>query len=233
MVPLIGDFRSPRGVPLTFYGRDGTSDWNTVNACTTADEYGLRDWRGVGVALDVGAHIGGVTLSLLADNPDLIVVAIEAVPENVAVLRRTLAANDPDYADRCHIYNAAASSSPEPVAIKYGFDGNEVALVHRFIGEIAMEPDVTHNTLHVDPVSLTELVSVFGPIVLMKIDCEGCEWSFLDDPAVKDVAEIRGEWHPRQGHGTARLHELLDATHVVEVESEKDFGPFTAVRLPR
>lgn len=226
---LSGDFKSPRGVPLVFYGRDGTSDWNTVNAVTTHDEYGLRDWHGAGVALDIGAHIGAVTASLLADNPELFVVAVEAVPENVEVIEATLVANGMYH--RAHILHAAASSSKEMVRIKYGFEGNEVALVHRFIGEIAMEPDIAYTTLDVDPVSLSDIVEgQYGPIVLMKIDCEGCEWSFLDDPAVAEVAEIRGEWHPRNGNGPGRLRELLESTHVVEVESERDFGPFTAVR---
>jgi FkbM family methyltransferase len=60
----------------------------------------------------------------------------------------------------------------------------------------------------VPTVSLADLPD----IDFLKIDCEGCEYTFLDTPAVSRVTEIRGEFHD----GFARIRTLLDPTHDVE-----------------
>src|SRR5947208_16888203 len=84
---------TPHGRGTSRVTRPGTSDWNTVSACNGSnDEYhlpeGLQGW-----ALDVGAHIGALTVPLLVDNPGLRAVAIEALPENVELLRMNLERN--------------------------------------------------------------------------------------------------------------------------------------------
>ena len=42
-------FLTPRGVQVLMTIREGTNDWNTLNACMTEDEYGLRDWHGTAI----------------------------------------------------------------------------------------------------------------------------------------------------------------------------------------
>src|SRR5256885_2059950 len=81
---------TPRGNGLSITYREGTSDWNTISSCLTHDEYGLRDLHVSGLALDIGAHVGAVTLALLADNADLRVIALEPVPDNVDLLKRNV-----------------------------------------------------------------------------------------------------------------------------------------------
>jgi len=62
----------------------------------------------------------------------------------------------------------------------------------------------------------------------LKIDCEGCEWDVLADPAIARVERIVGEGHPADW--LARVHKALDATHDVEVLSnEGGPGTFRAV----
>lgn len=221
------DMTTPRGRVAHFTVRPDTTDAMTVNACCTEDEYHLAagDWSGV--ALDVGAHIGGVTVMLGLDHPDVRVVAVEALPENVELLARNVAANG--LAERVTVMNAAASSAAGPVAIAYGTEANEFERQHRFIGG-ADWLGSTARTVACTPVSLSDVVAAHGPLSLLKIDCEGCEWSFLDDPAVDEVAVIVGEYHPRDGHGPARLRELLEPTHEVTCDDALAFGPFRAVR---
>lgn len=220
-------FTTPRGRAVTVECREGTTDWNTANACITADEYGLADRLWAGVALDVGAHIGGATLALLADNPDLFVVAIEALPDNVALLRANVAANG--FEGRCRIYEGAADSGNEPVTVAYGTMDGEFEAAHRYIGGAVWQGPAGLKVT-VPPVSLTAVVADVGPLCLVKIDCEGCEWSFLADPAVASVEELRGEYHPRAGRGPAQVRELLEPTHVVTLDDAEPFGLFRAVR---
>jgi hypothetical protein len=103
-------WQTPGGNVATMTYRADTSDWNTVSACLRnpyggGDEYhlpsGLAGW-----GLDVGAHIGSVAVGLLLDNPDMTVVAIEAVPDNVELIRRNLVQND--VAERCVVLAGAA-----------------------------------------------------------------------------------------------------------------------------
>ncbi len=196
--------------------RDETSDFNTVNSCAGGnDEYRLP--RGLtGWAVDVGAHIGAVTVPLLLDNPDLRVIAIEAIPENVALLHSNLERNG--VADRCTVlWGAATKAAGESVRIGSGSDSH-----HRYIGGMHSE---------IEPVTMApgwSLVEVLAdldgkPVRWMKIDCEGCEYSFLDSPFIGEVQEITGEVH----FGAQRLRDLLEPTHVVT--AEQDFGPFTAI----
>src|SRR3990167_6601223 len=137
--PIRAWFRTPRGRSLIAYHREDTSDWNTLNSCLgEVDEYQIRDRHLAGTVLDIGAHIGGVTLALLLDNPDVHVIAVEPLPENVALLRRNLRVNGIE--DRCTIIEGAAGRSGERVTISYAFDGGEHELHHAYIGNANTVP---------------------------------------------------------------------------------------------
>jgi FkbM family methyltransferase len=223
----VAEFVTRAGHRVAVEVRHETTDWQTLNACITHDEYGLAERGWEGTALDVGAHVGGVTLALLADNPDLHIVAIEALPANVTMLRANLELNG--WTDRCTVMEAGATCEPGDVTVAYGTTGTAFESEHRFIGGAIWQdtgPQGEHVT--VPGVSLSAIVAEFGPITLMKIDCEGCEWQFLADPAVGQVAEIRGEGHPRGGKRLRHIRDLL-GTHDVTLDEGLDFGPFRAV----
>jgi FkbM family methyltransferase len=203
-----GTFKTPRGKSVTMAYREDTNDYNTLNACMTEDEYGLKDLRLEGFALDVGGHIGGVTIGLLIDNPDLHVVTIEAVPPNAELIWENLERND--LTSRCTLINAAAAPG-KTFKVRWAFKGNEGADHHTFIGNAYMpETDLSsHSEISVDCRSLGSLVKEFGPFSFAKVDCEGCEFGFLKGPALKAVKLIRGEVHA----DPQPLYEALKATH--------------------
>lgn len=217
-------FRTPAGNWIRMLVREDTSDWNTVNACTeVGDEYGMP--RGLaGWALDVGAHIGGFTVPLLVDNPDLRCVAIEALPENVELLKANLDRNG--VASRAFVIHAGASDTGEPVTVHYSLDAH-----HEFIGSGGGEG----RTVELPGVTLADVLTITGAtgtdrIALAKIDCEGCEYPFLGSPAIAQVDRIVGEVH----FGSDRLRSILEATHEVlfpNLMDNPDFGPFEARRL--
>ena len=87
-------------------------------------------------------------------------------------------------------------------------------------------------------VKLSDLIKSFGPIDLLKSDCEGGEWSWLLDlqeaGLLRQVNVMVGEVHGKDWHD--RLHLHLKTTHdlitckPVSDECGETQGYFTAVR---
>lgn len=192
-----GTFRTPRGRSVTMAYREDSSDYNTLRSCLDEDEYRLRELTLTGTALDIGAHIGGATIALALDNPELRVVAVEAVPPNVDLLRENVERNG--VADRVEIIHAAAGKG-RTATIRWAFAGNESADHHAFIGN-SLLPGLTEHLSEQVPVrTLASLVRQYGPITFAKVDCEGCEYPFLEGSTAR-IERIRGEEH----HGPLSL----------------------------
>ena len=214
---------TPHGRPYSMAIRPDTSDANTVFSNMAGnDEYrvpsGLSGW-----ALDVGAHIGAVTVPLLLDNPELHVVAIEALPENVSLLDENLRRNG--LRDRAAILAGPASNSHAKVTVGYGDMATDFGRHHEFIGS----PTVSGRTVTAKGTTLADVLKLTDDedIAWMKIDCEACEYPFFESPLVGRIAFITGEHHA----GFDRIKALLDATHVVTMtDGTESFGHFSAVR---
>jgi FkbM family methyltransferase len=179
---------TPQGHTVRLEVREGTNDWDICQSIIAENEYRIPPLTGT--ALDVGAHIGAATVLMLTDNPELRVVAIEPLPANVELLRR----NTAQFGDRVTIIEAAASFAAA-ASIHWNFRGSADAERHRFIGNQRFGEDVDYDEQVAAGITLSELVERFGPFSFMKIDAEGAEHEFLDDPAIADVALIHGEWH--------------------------------------
>lgn len=221
MTQRSGGWVTPAGHSVVMYYRDDTSDWNTVASILTSDEYAMP--RGLsGVILDVGSHIGAFAIGAAKDNPEATVIAVEALPENAELIQANSRINDA----RVTVYNASAGGDGR---VRYGSTISDFERQHYFIGGGIWQDDPAAKIIAVDVLTLSDIVEKHGPIAFMKIDCEGCEWAFLSDPAIAQVHMIVGEHHPRHGMGPARLRELLEPTHTVTLDDALDFGPFRAV----
>lgn len=211
---MMEDFQTPAGLPVVMFIRDGTNDHDTAQACMTQDEYGLAGMHFCGEALDIGGYAGGVTIGLLMDNPKLHVTIVEPLPANLELIRRNLEANR--LTERATVIDGAAGTDGR---ILFMGDGNEY---HGFVGNAHFARRAKHpKSLTATCYSLSALMPPEG-LSLLKIDCEGCEWSFLSDPAIGKVEMIVGEWHPP---GTATdLLMLLRPTHEVQFIGEHDFA---------
>lgn len=211
---------TPGGNAALFRFRTDTSDWNTVSSVMgTNDEYALP--RGLtGWAIDCGAHIGPVTVALALENPDLRIVCVEPVPDNVRLLRQNVAANG--LADRVVIIDGAiAGPDDETVQVWHGYVGSETAEHHAFIGNSSLAYDHGGANVHDQTIaeawSLSRLIALTGAdrIAWLKVDTEGAEYAFLSDPAVARVDVIVGEWHNVRGHVQGDIVDLLGDTHRV------------------
>lgn len=200
------EFHTPRGKPVAVFVREGTSDVNTAYSCLDGDEYGLKERHLTGLALDVGAFLGTVALALAVDNPGLRVVCVEPVPDNAALIRRNLDANG--VADRVFVVEGLAGHSGTGT-IRYGFKGNENELHHAYIGSATVAvPEREHTAKTVPSYSLRDIVGE-EPVCLMKCDCEGGEWDFLDTD-LSGVQTIVGERHPHPLTGGTKTRADLD-----------------------
>ena len=232
------DFYSPRGVGLTFIYREGTNDYNTLNASLGSnDEYGLADLHLAGWAFDIGAYLGSVAIALAVDNPDLEVLAVEPVPWNVALMFDNAKLNG--VTDRVHILDGMVGPPGVDTAmVRHSYRGNEALEHHAFVGNTSLTYELPgveeHDETEVPVYSHSALVGMIGEPSFVKIDCEGGEWGYLQDPAVLQVPRFRGEWHPVPFLGTGMTRDNLVALlpgHTVTFSGpEAGPGGFEAVR---
>lgn len=204
--------------------RPGTSDHNTLTSCMSEDEYRLAEIDlGSGCALDVGAHVGGVAISLALDNPDARVIAVECLSANVAAIHENVRLNGVE--EQVTVLHRAASSPGKAFAkVEWDFAGTEAGAHHRFIGNaqnISRKGQQSEDVAAIDLAALIEMAG--GTVAFCKSDAEGAEYDLFKASA-KGVGLIRGEFHA----GFARLVALLPTHVVTRISGSDDFGAFEA-----
>lgn len=218
---------TPRGVPAQMYTREDTSDLSVCGSVFAGvvgsglvDEYNLADLHmSGGRFVDVGAHIGAVTVAVLLDNPAATALCIEPLAENIKMLRLNLKANGLE--DRATVVRAAAGTG----TVHYDWAGDETMRTNRFIGNLNT-PLATAKSARVKTVALADLL----PADAMKLDCEGGEWSLLTDPRIAEVYYLFGEYHGAPGIGGVIA--ALKTTHQVEFVGQQGWaGNFRAVAV--
>jgi FkbM family methyltransferase len=233
--------QTPRGATATVCVRNNTSDLSIAGAFFRLwdridDEYQLADLHVDGVFVDIGAHIGLVTVAVLLDNPNARAICVEPLDDNCEMIRANAEANG--LTDRVTIIKGAMGPG-RSVDVAWDYADEDEGTYNsdnRFIGALAQQADMAMQVATVPAVSLASLVKqAGGEIAALKLDCEGCEWHALKSRSLRDVRVIFGEWHghaiPKTSQGTERLREYLDPTHDVEVLRDLGgTGVFRAVR---
>lgn len=147
------------------------------------------------VVVDIGAHIGTFAKLVHEKNPNAKIICVEACPENIDALR----ANVGDFAEIVH---AACSYEPGELALCNAVrpdcvsTGGSIvvsadAVLARAVGEYW--PDKRP----LQKVTLEQLAARFNftTIDLLKLDCEGSEYSILGNCDISRVGFILGEYH--------------------------------------
>ncbi len=177
---------------MHFAFRPDTWDLNIWQPVVLGNEYRLPPrFEPADVIVDVGGHIGAFAHACLMRGAGK-VITCEPHPENLKLLRRNLAR----YGDRVEIIPAAVWPADEPA----------------FMSPAEDDP---HNTgggtvcrgrgLPVGTITLAEVLArAGGPVRLLKLDCEGAEYSILDGVDSSQVQQICGEAHDIEIHGRRR-----------------------------
>jgi FkbM family methyltransferase len=221
--------RTPRGVRAMLSARDDTADLSVIGSTFAGvagsplvDEYHLADLHITGRFVDVGAHIGSVTVAVLLDNPEATAICVEPIPENVEMLAENLALNG--LTDRATILVGAVGTDH----VFYQFSGTDHLVQNRYIsnssGYVFGEPQ-TSVRLDVRTVTIADLL----PCEAIKLDCEGGEWALFKSKRLRTVPIIFGEYHGAPGD--AGVRRALGSTHDVTFDHVSDAaGNFRAVR---
>jgi FkbM family methyltransferase len=198
------DISSPRAHAGKIAVRDDTSDLSVVLSTLSNswqqgdDEYHLADLHIDGVFLDIGGHIGTVTVAVLLDNPNATAIIVEPIAENIELIEATIAENN--------LPARVVAGAVGTTEVKVGKWHND-----RYIGNLAF-PDF--ETRKVRKYSLRQLVKMAGgKVAALKTDCEGGEWGLLDSKLVDDIPYIFGEYHGDPG--PPGLERLLGRTHTL------------------
>lgn len=177
------------------------------------ERYGFDDipFQDGDAVLDIGAHVGVVSIYLAKRHPGITVYAFEPVPDNYRHLLRNIQAN------------GVENVVPVPQAVTA--DGRELGLVYVSGVNSGGASICARRGRHIAVASTTlqNIFSVYGirQCRLLKIDCEGCEYEIFEraDPEILSRIEyVRGEVHVNQVLGKS---EALIARLSQFVEPEK------------
>ena len=126
--------KTPWGVEVAIFTREGTNDWNTLYSCIAEDEYKIGELQvdhGKSTAVDIGAHAGGCSLAMLSRG--FKVIAVEPLPENAELIMKNVKANGWENNFTLH-HKAINEVSGKEVVLRYGNENTESGSHHRFIG---------------------------------------------------------------------------------------------------
>ena len=145
--------------------------------------------------VDVGAHIGCFTLLLRKLNPDAIYLCVEAEPRNWEALHANVGAF-------AAVIGSAVSYDPRPLELWTAFTyhgcestgGGTVAPI-----DAGLDPQRYMPVGTVPKVTLEALRDAHNGmrIDLLKLDCEGSEFSILGNCELDGIAFVVGEYHGR------------------------------------
>jgi len=149
------------------------------------------------VLVDVGAHVGIVSIYLAKRYPHARIIAVEPNPNNADRLERNLKAN---HVSNVKLYRNAIAAEEKDITLCGNGATNSGG--HSLYGDGA-EKYLVHT------ITLEKLLKGVRKVKLLKMDCEGGEFEALRNPKVlKKVERLRGEFHKIYGN-TAKLMEIV------------------------
>lgn len=196
-VPADTDQPEPR-----FHFRPGSWDNAIWQSVVRDNEYQFAPgsdarvpWAGD--VVDIGGHIGSFSYLALTKLQARHVIVVEPDPENFALLQKNLRSFIAD--GRVTAINAGI-----------GPENAKLALANKPGSNTGNALFAASDTGTVPTVSLQQLLNSLEGPVLLKLDCEGCEYSALvAETDLSRVPEIVGEFHELGGHRVEELRTLL------------------------
>jgi len=159
------------------------------------------DWPATRTVVDIGAHVGSFTVWAARRAPAAVILAVEPNPETFRLLIENIRLNH--LTGRVSAINAAIAAFSGSVHLE--------SVEHSLGTRIALEGqgnvDARAETLEG---LLTE--GQLEAIDLLKIDCEGTEFSVFGSLSANTLGRIKAlvcEYHPVHGHDVRELDTIL------------------------
>ena len=237
------EFPAPNGLKRTFYYRENTNDRDTIVGAFVEDEYGINDleFEKGDIVVDVGAHIGAVTLLLSTMHPEIEIFSIEAHPKNFALLKRNIEVNKIE--NDIHIFCEAMDFYHDDHCRLFYGDSSRNGKIHKFIGSQFLHRSFykPRNFKKVHTVNMSGFFEENRIIKckFMKMDIEGAEYRVLKAaPAgvLEMIERIHGEYHNIDVEKISNPRELLLKqtkgvfADLTQGKSNKTIGPFVFIR---
>ncbi len=184
------------GVSLRVRDFEGSSTPVIVSSELRKDRYGIEsiDFSYGDIVLDIGAHVGIVSLYLGKKFPFLKIYAFEPIPDNYGHFKENIKINE---VTNVNAYNLAITS-----------DGRDLPMIVNFFdnsgggtGHLSNMRLPGHFYFTVPSITLKQVFEKhkIEKCKLLKIDCEGSEHEILGDPTTLSRVEyLSGEFHINQ-----------------------------------
>ena len=183
--------------------REHTWDHAIWNSVTSGNEYLFADddprcpW--VGDVIDVGGHIGAFSYLAAHKLRARKIVVVEPDPENFATLSHNLA----DLIASGRVVALHAGLGPENSRLGLRAKPTENT------GGLAYTPTETGT---IPTVTLAHLLTLVSGPVLLKLDCEGCEYEALESCAdISPITSVIGEFHSTVDKPEPRLRHYFES----------------------
>ena len=179
--------------------------------------------------MDIGAHAGGCTLALLSRG--FKVIAVEPLPENTELIMKNVEING--WTKNLTLHKKAIGDvSGKSVVLRYGNENTESGAHHRFIGNTIDSSEWQEDLwtqgreIKVDTISIDDVLKNTESVNLLKIDCEGAEWSAFSGVSSDSLSRI--------DKIVAELHKVASTKDVYKEFNDligSDFNDVTSIKF--
>lgn len=201
--------------------RPDTNDSSVYSSVYNKNEYNIGYFKETDVVVDVGGHIGSFSLRAW-DNNSREIYCYEPYEHNFETLKLNTEHTS------IHCYQKAVRGNYKRKMISMDIGDNIKEQEIKNYGGISIREGAT-----VTVITLEDIVkSINKPIKLLKLDCEGSEFSIImesPDYIFQKIDYIVGEIHS----GSLPIHKVNDSvvTHEQFINRLKSLGYITSYRL--
>lgn len=196
------EFTAPNHQKRIFWLREDTNDFDIIFSAFSQDKYKILSvkFEPKDIVVDLGAHIGAVTLLLTTIRPDIRIFAYEPVVDNFDLLLKNIQENKTE--NEIHLNNQAVWFYDDTDAKIYFGDNSLEGKANKFIGsQFLIQPFYRPQLFKI--ANVTTLNKAFEDnriwsCRLMKMDVEGAEYGILKaapKPILEMIENIHGEYH--------------------------------------
>jgi len=176
--------------------RGGTTDRMIFNDIFLREEYSLKDKNKFNVVVDVGAHIG--LFSLFISNNSKKIICFEPQKENFQILKKNIKINN---LKNIEIHNCALSSKDGKIKL-YAPSGKNY-------DSFSVFEKNNKKFEWIESKNPKKILKKIKKVDLLKLDCEGCEFSILPLLNFKKIDKICMEYHLSENKSKKFIMDIL------------------------